>query len=333
MDDWKPKLAPATNLLALTLTNVEGFTVSRIDGNTTIAELAVLTQQTPEAVAALVERLVAEGALLPREGDAAPPEPVTEAEVEPVTEPEAAEPPAEEEADDDAAGTHLKLYSTKFKELSVDDRIHHAGVADQAGLTALAYDPLPQVIQALLENPRCGFAQARLIAAHHQNTAGLEYLFKRGDLLRDAHVQRLLLRNSQLNEGQLRRLLATKRLLELFKLSVSREASQQARAGIVRFLKSKFPNSSAEERVELLFTTEGRVLPNLTGVTLDGHTVALLTQRTFNSVMLIQSLARWGATPPAVLAHLLKQPVVMRNPRLKTLVSQHPNCPTPPGKG
>ncbi len=328
MDDWKPKLAPATNLLALTLTNVEGFTVSRIDGNTSIAELAMLTQQTPEAVSALVDRLVGEGALLPR------PAGEPESEPEPAAEAEAEVPPAEEaEADTDVAGTHLKRYATQFKELSLDDRIHHAGIADLADLSALAYDPLPQVIQALLENPRCGFAQARLIAAHHQNTAGLEYLFKRGDLIRDAHVQRLLLRNAQLNEGQLRRLLQTRRLLELFKLSVGRESSSQARAGIVKLLRAKFPNASAEERVELLFTTEGRVLPNLTGVTLDGHTSALLCQRTFNSVMLIQSLARWAPTPPSVLAHLLKQPVVVRNPRLKTAVSQHPNCPTPPGKG
>lgn len=323
-DDWKPRLAPTTDLLSLTLTNLEGFTVSRIDGNTTITELAHLTQQTPEQVAALVDRLVGEGALLPK----APPPPVSpppEAEAEAATEESLV--PLDEEAD---AGTHLTLYVTRFKELSVDDRIHFAGVGTPAELSALAYDPLPAVIQALVQNPRVGPAQARLIAAHHNNAAGLEFLLGRGEFLRDPQVLQLLMRNTQLNEGQLRRLLLTKRLLELFKLSVSREASSQIRSGIIKILRSRFPATSAEERVEVIFTTEGRVLGSLTGVTLDGQTTALLCARTYSSVMLIQSFARWAPTPPALLAHLLKQPLVLRQPRLKTMVSQHPNCPTPP---
>ena len=122
----------------------------------------------------------------------------------------------------------------------------------------------------------------------------------------------------------------TKRLLELWKLTVSRESTTQTRSALVKILRTRFPNASAEERVELIFTTEGRVLGNLSGVSIDGHTSALLCARTYSSVMLVQSLAHWSATPPALIAHLLKQAVVLRAPRLKTMLYQHPNAPPPP---
>ena len=166
-----------------------------------------------------------------------------------------------------------------------------------------------------------------MIAAHHQNSAGLEWLINRPEYVRDAQVQRLLFRNPQLNEGQLRRLTQTKRLRELWKLSVSREATAQTRAATVRLLRTRFPAASAEERVELIFITEGRALASLTGMTLEGKTVALLCSRPYTSVMLIQSLARWAATPPPLILHLLKQPLVSRQPQLKTLLKQHPNAP------
>ena len=44
--DWKPKPSPDTNLLSLTLNNLEGFTVSRLDGDTSVHEFALLTGQT-----------------------------------------------------------------------------------------------------------------------------------------------------------------------------------------------------------------------------------------------------------------------------------------------
>lgn len=297
--DWKPQLAPTTNLLSLSLTNAEGFTVSRLDGQTTIEQLAEATQQSPEAVRSLLERLVSEGAVLP------PPQ---------------AEPNA----------THLRLYRERFFDLPVDERVQLAGTSSGANLSALCFDAVPEVIRQLLQNPLCGLAEARWIAAHHQNAAGLEALLGRGDLIRDTQVQRLLLRNPQLNESQLRRLTQSRRLLELWKLSVSRESTTQTRNAIVKVLRTRFPNASADERVELIFTTEGRVLASLAGLSVDGHTTALLCARTYASVMLVQSLGRWSATPPALIAHLYKQPLVMRQARLKLMLSQHPNAPPPP---
>jgi len=167
---------------------------------------------------------------------------------------------------------------------------------------------------------------AILIAAHHQTTTGLEFLFTRADLMRDAQVQRLLFKNPQLNEGQLRRLTQTKRLLEVWKLSVSREVTTQTRTNTARLLRTRFASAPAEERVELICSTEGRALGGLSGLPIDGKTTALLCARAYGSMLLVQNLAHWSATPPALIVHLLKQPIVVRQPRLKALLQQHPNA-------
>ncbi|MBS1149811.1 MAG: hypothetical protein H6Q89_1509 [Myxococcaceae bacterium] len=365
MTDWKPKLAPTANLLSLSLTNEEGFLVSRLDGLTTVTELAALVDQTPEQAHALLVRLVGEGAVV------APPAPaagavdsvavdsavvgsvavdsavvgsvvvdsvvvdsvaakLAGAELAGVPAVVAEELAVDSEAGGDSGAIHLKLYREQLHGQSGDYRVRLAGFATGPLLSACCFDPLPSVIRALMENPRTGLEQARLIATHHRNAAGLEFLFGRPELLRDGQVQRMLFRNPQINEGQLRRITQTKRLLEVWKLSVSRESTTQTRSGLIKILRSRFPTASAEERVELIFTTEGRVLGSLAGLSVDGHTTALLCARTFASVMLVQSLARWSATPPALIAHLLKQPIVLRQPRLKTMLHQHPNAPPPP---
>ena len=326
--DWKPKLSPSTNLLSLTLTNIEGFLVSRIDGNTSTHELGLLTGQSAEQVRALLDRLVQEGAVI------APPEPAPQVVVpdspEP-TEPPIDDPPAEDEPPEpderEAVATHLQLYRERFHHLPADERASMASTANGASLSALCFDPLPAVIHQLLHNPLASFEQARLIAAHHRNSAGLEWLLNRPEMMRDAQVQRLLYRNPQLNEGQLRRLTQTKHLLEVWKLSVSREATAQTRSATARLLRARFPTSSPDERVELIFTTEGRALGGLSGMSVDGKTTALLCARTYSSVMLVQNLAHWSTTPPPLIIHLLKQPLVARHPRLRTMLQQHPNAP------
>jgi len=309
---WRPKLAPGVQLQSLALTAGEGFAVSRIDGNTTEHELAVLTGLSAEAVGELLSRLEAEGVIEPRE-------------------PRAAEPaPAEE--DEGASGANLlAMYRERFHGLPEGDRTRLAATANGAELSALCFDPLPSVIRAILENPRTGVEQGRLIAAHHATSTGLELLLARGDLARDAEVQRRIWRNPQLTEGQVRKLSAPKRLLELWKLNASREATAQARSAIVKVLRQKFPQVSAEERVELIFTTEGRCLTGLAGIPIDGRTTSLLCGRAYSSVLLIQNIATWSVAPPALIAHLLKQPLVQRQPTIRKKLELHPNAPSTAG--
>jgi hypothetical protein len=52
-----------------------------------------------------------------------------------------------------------------------------------------------------------------------------------------------------------------------------------------------------------------------------------LCARTYNSVLLIQNLARFGPTPPQLIVHLLRQGLVKRQAQLKNMLFQHPNCP------
>ncbi|MCX6549326.1 MAG: hypothetical protein NTW40_14985, partial [Acidobacteria bacterium] len=167
---------------------------------------------------------------------------------------------------------------------------------------------------------------ARLIATQHRTAAGLEALGARTALVTDAGVRRALLQNPLLPAGLFRRLWSAKRLLEHYLVASSREVPEQVRAMARDLLRTTFNQRTGEERAELILTTEGRCLTSLVGLTLDGHTTALLCRRTYISTLLIQNLARWSAAPPALIAHLRRQEVVRRNPVLRQLLERHPNA-------
>ena len=84
----------------------------------------------------------------------------------------------------------------------------------------------------------------------------------------------------------------------------------------------------ADERAALLIKTEGRCLILLVNCAIDARTTQMLTSKTSYTVLFIQNLARWSATPPALLAHLIKQPVVRMNAGLKKMILKHPNTPS-----
>lgn len=240
----------------------------------------------------------------------------------------------EDEDDDDELirafeqANYRKLYETELKALERDQRVKLAGEAEGPTLCALCFDADPGVIRAVLENMRAGFEHARLIATHHRSGAGLDGLARRAELVRDAQVQRMLLRNNQTSDPLLRRILARKPLSQLFQLNRGRELTERAKRMARQELRRSFQHASAEERVGLIFTTEGRCLPMLVGLAFDSKTTALLCGRTYNSTLLIQNVLRFSATPPPLIAHLAKQNSVRRTPSLKKLILQHPNCPS-----
>ena len=194
-------------------------------------------------------------------------------------------------------------------------------------LSALCFDPVPAVVRAVMENPRAGLPQARLIAAHHGNAVGLDALGEKAALMQDTEVQRLLLRNQQTSMPLLQRILSRRRLTDVYGATQSRELPERNRTNAMQMLRRRFSEVSAEERVELILRTEGRALLALTGLALDGKSAALLCARPFTSVMIIENLARWPATPPPVILHLLKQPLLRQMPALRALLKRHPNCP------
>jgi hypothetical protein len=335
---WKPTLRPGVDLRSLPLSPMQGFVASRIDGATDLHGLAQVTNLSDAQVEILLTELSALGAVDAPAATAAAPEaphaepPLVEAALAEAPheeleheEPELEDPePAEEP--EPATQTHRALYASTLRELSAGDREARARVATEPELSALCFDPLPSVIHALLENPLTGLAQARLIAAHHQGM-GLDALTARAGFAVDAGVRRALLRNPQFNAGLYRRLWGNRRLLEQFKVAVSREVTDMTRRTARETMRQHFSTAPAEERVELIFKTDGRCLQMLIGLPVDSKTTSLLCAKTYASTQLVQNLARWSPAPPALIAHLLKQDVVRRSPTLRLLLERHPNAP------
>lgn len=221
-----------------------------------------------------------------------------------------------------------QLFETRLHLLPREQRIELALTVSDERLEALCFDPDPGTIANVLDNPASGLAHARLVATHHRNPLGLDALGRRPALARDPQVQRMLLRNPQAGEALLRRLLANKRLFDLHPLSSGRELTERARRLVREAMRQAFHRADADERVRLIVTTEGRCLPGLIGLPLGARAAGLLCATPLNSSLLVQNLAQWSPTPPNVIEHLLRQPLVQRASHLKLVLLRHPNCPS-----
>jgi len=222
---------------------------------------------------------------------------------------------------------YRRVYEMRFRPLPTDARIAAAETAHGAELFALCLDPDPRVIAAVLQTSTTGLAHARLVAFHHRTGTGLEMLARRTEFLRDVMVERRLLRNPQCGEQVLSRIMASKRLLQTYKIAIDREIPDLTRARARGYIRQKFQSAPPEDRADLVIRTEARCLAVMTGCTFDARTTAILVGRQYNSVLFIQNLAKFPATPPALLAHLAKQPFVRKIAPLKKLLLQHPNMP------
>jgi hypothetical protein len=265
-------------------------------------------------------------------GDDQPAEPEGEAPAEPQSEEEAAaEEAASEEADrvaDAGSGQHRQYYENNLKQLTADERAGMAGSANEPDLSALCFDPLPEVIRQLVENPYFKPIHARLVAMHHRTPQGLEALMARGVFANDSGVRRAILKNPMLSMPLMRRLFGGRRLIEQFRLTTSRDLPEQTRRVARELMRQRFATADADDRVEVIIKTEGRCLAQLIGLPVDGKTASRLCGRTYSSTTLVQNIARWAAAPPALIAHLIKQEIVRRSPTLRTLLQRHPNAPT-----
>ncbi len=319
---WVPRTLPLAGVAGLDLSAREGFVLSRIDGATDVDRLGSVTGLEPAELAPILERLVREGAIEPPPPSGA--RPASPGVAAP------AGPPSEGgiTGDTEAFGsTHRQLFEARFHPRPEDERAALALLAEDPVLSALCFDPVPAVIHQVLKNPRVGLGHARLIAAHHRNPVGLDALAARAAFLGDREVQRLLLRNNQCPEPLVRRLFASKPLPQIYVSCQSPELPERHRATARSVLRSQFSTASPDERVHLILTSEGRALAALSGLTIDGRTVALLCARTLSSPLLVENLASWPATPPVLIAHLLKQPLVRRSQALTLRLKRHPNCP------
>jgi len=227
-------------------------------------------------------------------------------------------------ADDEL--NYRRLYEARFRDLPQGQREIFARQASGSELFALCMDPAPQVIAALLENPTFGLAHARQAASHHHNDRGLEILSRRAALLRDSHVKRRLLQNPHTPDVVLERILAMERLPAIYRASIDRDLPERNRMRVRARLRPCFTRAEPEDRAALILKTEGRCLAYLAGCTFDARTTQVLCNHSAFSTLFIQNLARFSATPPALIAKLLRSPMVQRQPPLRMLLMRHPNA-------
>lgn len=317
---WIPRPRAGVDPFTLPLNARQGYLLTQVDGSRDVATLALHLGMGEEEVAEALAHLVAVGALAPEAEGAGAAEPGP---VDPEAGPEDPGPEAEAPEDD---RTHRARFEGVLRALGAEARTALARRAEEPDLSALCYDPLPEVVLALLENPRFAALQARLVATHHRTSAGLEAVGARGAFAQDDGVRRALLRNPLLPAALYRRLWANRRLQEQYLVASSREAPEQVRTLARELLRTTFAQRAGEERAELIVATEGRCLALLPAATLDGQATALLCRRTYTSTLFIQNLARWSACPPQLVAHLRRQDLVKRNPMLRQLLERHPNA-------
>jgi len=330
---WKPRPRAGVDHLALPLDARQGYLLSLLDGTLDVPTLAVLMNLGEDAVTGMLEDLRQLGAvdsLRPEPAMVARPTPQVDPEPSPDPEPEPDPDTPESEGEDplatSKAATHRQLFEQHLHARPQDERVAQAKVAVEPDLSAWCFDPTAEVIRAVLENPRVGGIHARLIAAHHRTTAGLEALGGRPAFTQDGGVRRALLQNPLLPPGLYRRLWSTRRLLDQYLVAISREAPEQIRAMARDVLRASFSQRAGEERADLILATEGRCLASLVGLTLDSHATAILCRRTYTSTLLVQNIARWSAAPPQLIAHLRRQDLVKRNPVLRQMLERHPNA-------
>ena len=220
-----------------------------------------------------------------------------------------------------------KLYANRLAKLPQNRRVAVARVASGVLLDAFCFDPDPTVISGILSNPGFSTKHGRLIAAHHHNGMGIHHLARRSEILRDRRVRMSLIQNAQTPPVVMRRVVQWLPLIELFKLLKGRNMTDQSRRIIREVFRSKYARGGGDEKASLVINTDGRCLPMLIGLPMDGRTAALVCRRSMFSTMFVQNLCRFSGTPPNVLQHLLRQTMVRRNAGLRQRILRHPNCP------
>lgn len=351
---WRPRRAPSLDL-ELPLSAEAGFVLAQLDGATDLDTLADVTGFSRDELDGILEGLLALGVVeddapvpasapaparreTPPRGRETPPE-ARAAEVRAARADaprHGTEGPPDEDLDEpapsapsaDPAKTHYALWHTVFSSRTVDERVAAVGFASDDERLALAYDPDAHVVRALLADPRAGLAHARLVAAHHGTSAGLDAVVTRAAFASDGQVLRALLRNPMLTVAQLDRVASSKPLPVLHRLAADREVHEHSRPRLRALLVQAFHRAPPEERADLVTHTEARCLALLSGATFDARTTQILSARPITSALFVQNLAKFRATPPALLTYLLRQPLVRNSPGLRKLVLAHPNTPS-----
>jgi len=346
MAEWVPKQKQNIDVTALDLSEDEGFVISRIDGKASFRELRIMTGFSSERLDYVMQKLIKADVIHApesresrgrekKENHSCQMNIKSNSQEENRTTSGAISRSGSQSSGDNQVVIEQKetrnyhlLFEHKFHPLDNDEREKLARTVTGNDLCALCFDPDYKVIRALFENLTFGLTHARLIAAHHRNPAGLDRLAENMNFMRDEAIQRFLLRNVQTSQLLLHKLTVNKQLLQIYQMIVSVDVIQRVKQSLHKILRSRFQSASGDEAAALIFKTEGRCLTMLTGVPLNGKTIALLCSHSYTSMLLVQNLARWASTPPKVLVSLFRQPMISRSPHIRNMILQHPNCPS-----
>jgi hypothetical protein len=355
----KPRVQ-GERIAGLRLSAEERFVIARIDGELTVDDLASVTGMEPARLETVLSKLAGEGAVDLDAGDTtsmadlaaalgmdpaafqqeAPParaparkrssRPPKKEEKDP--EAEAAPEEEEETKEDDeeravAERNYRQVYESQWRSLDVDQRVAAAKTVHGPELLALTFDPDARVIAAMLENATVGLDHVRMVAFYHRTGTGLEMIARRQEWLRDFVVERRLLRNPMIGEVVLGRVMNPKTLFHTYKIAIDRDIPEITRVKCRGMIRPKWQKSAPEERADLLLRTEARCLTLMTGCNFDAKTTAILCGRPINSAVFVQAVAKFAASPPGLLAHLIKQPFVRKNMAIKKMLLVHPNLP------
>ncbi|MBU0504756.1 hypothetical protein KJ708_02090 [bacterium] len=202
---------------------------------------------------------------------------------------------------------HRQVYETQLRHLEVGVLVNQARTASAEDLYPYCYAThKTAVIMAVLQNTNAGPMHARLIAAHHQTSAGITALCSRTDFLRDDGVQRGLMRNPQAPEGRLRAMFQRMTLLNVSMKITGHETSQKARTMAKEIFREKFASSATatSDKVQVLMRSEGRCLDHLPSAPLDLATINMLKQRKGFSHYMIQRFKRIPGIPRSLIVHM-----------------------------
>jgi hypothetical protein len=356
----RPKVQ-GERIAGLRLSAEERFVIARIDGQLTVEDLVAVTGIEPARLETVLSKLAGEGAVDLDAGDTTSMADLAAAlgmdpgvfreerapakkrssrppkkEAEPPSEPEASK-EDEEQNEEKEEGTaeerelaernYRQVYEARWHPLGIDQRVAAAKTVHGPDLLALAFDQDPRVVAALLENATVGLDHVRLIAFYHRTGTGLEMIARRHEWLRDFVVERRLMRNPMIGEVVLGRVMNPKSLFQTYKIAIDRDIPELTRVKCRGMIRPKWQKSAPEDRADLLLRTEARCLTLMTGCNFDAKTTAILCGRPINSAVFVQSVAKFAASPPGLLAHLIKQPFVRKNMALKKMLMVHPNLP------
>ena len=219
-------------------------------------------------------------------------------------------------------------YGQRCRTLKFETRLNLAKTSGGEVLLALCFDPASTIIVAIISNPNANLVHARLIAAHHQTSAGLMALAKRPAFMADSIVQRGLLQNPLSSSATLSRFLASYNLFKLANTVNGHESTEKGRAQARQVLRDKMCLGTPEDVAHFIMQTEGRNLKVLGAETLSQETLDILCRERYTSEMLVTNLIAWPALPPRLIEHLLRQPIVRQNRQLRSKLLGHRHCPT-----